>query len=417
MLENGSRRVVYVSYDGLEDPLGRSQVLPYVEGLAARDHQFELITFEKPGVPLRVRERIGPNVHWTALRYHRTPTVPATAFDMAQGASVVALASLQHRASLLHVRSYVPATLVAPWSALSRTPVLFDMRGMWPDEKVDGGSWTRDGNLYRATKRIERTLLARSSAITVLTHSMQRHLRDEHAHRDEITASISVIPTCTDLEAFHPSVTPNADVAEQLGGALTLVYVGSLGTWYMSDEMTRFYLAWKRAAAPRATRFLLITRDEPSVIRTLLQRAGCADDLVHRPAQRAEVASLVRCGNAAVCFIRPSFSKRGSAPTKLGEMLGCGLPVAANIVGDMAEVLAGTDAGVVVDDMTNDHLERAAIQLLARASNSTTTKTARALAERWFSLEHAIDGYDRIYRSLDRLGRRGGAGDTRWPPQ
>lgn len=407
------RSVVYVSYDGLEDPLGRSQVLPYVEGLARRGHQFELITFEKPGVPLRLREPIAEGVHWTALRYHRTPTVPATALDMAQGAMVVALASALRRADLIHVRSYVPATLVSPWSMAARTPVLFDMRGMWPDEKVDGGAWSREGRLYRATKRIERRLLARASAITVLTHSVRRHLRDEHAHRDEIAASISVIPTCTDLETFNPNVEPDPDVRQQLGDAAVLVYVGSLGTWYMSDEMARFYLAWRRAVAPRAARLLLVTRDTPDEIRTALQAAGCAEEIVVRPARREQVASLVRCADAAVCFIRPSFSKRGSAPTKLGEMLGCGLPVAANVVGDMADVLRDTPAGVVVHDMSDDTLEHAARALSQRASDTATSHVARALAVRWFSLDHAIDGYDRIYR--EGLRRRGPAGDTSWP--
>ena len=38
---------LYVSYDGALDPLGRSQVVPYLEGLAARGWRFDLVTFEK----------------------------------------------------------------------------------------------------------------------------------------------------------------------------------------------------------------------------------------------------------------------------------------------------------------------------------------------------------------------------------
>lgn len=409
------RRVIYVSYDGLGDPLGRSQVLPYVEGLANRGHTFELVTFEKPGVRLRVHEPLAPGVHWTALRYHRIPTVPATALDMLQGLTTVALTGLLRHADLVHVRSYVPAALAIPWAVASHTPLLFDMRGMWPDEKVDGGAWPADGGLYRATKRIERTLLARASAISVLTHSMRRHLRNEHPHRAEIHASISVIPTCTDLHTFRPDVPPNAAVRSQLPeNAKVLVYVGSLGTWYMSEEMARFYLAWRRAVAPAPTRLLLVTRDDPTTFSEVLAAEGVAAEIIHHPAEREEVPGLVRCGDAAMCFIRPTFSKRGSAPTKLGELLACGLPVAANIVGDMAEVLHDTPAGVVVERMTDEEFGRAARELSVRASSPHTADAARALAVRWFGLERAVDRYDQIYATASQHPR-GAAGDGNWP--
>ena len=364
---------------------------------------------------LRVHEPLSPGVHWTALRYHRTPTVPATAIDMVQGLTAVALTGLLRSADLVHVRSYVPAALAIPWAFASRTPLLFDMRGMWPDEKVDGGAWPANGRLYRATKRIERTLLARASAISVLTHSMRRHLRNEYPHRDEIRASISVIPTCTDLNLFRLDVLPNAAVRARLPeNAKVLVYVGSLGTWYMSDEMARFYLAWRRAVAPALSRLLLVTRDDPAAIRAVLEAQGVAAEIIHHPAEREDVPGLVRCGDAAMCFIRPTFSKRGSAPTKLGELLACGLPVVANIVGDMADVLKDTPAGVVVESMTHDEFERAAQELAIRASAAETRNAARALAVRWFGLERAVDRYDEIYATAS-LTPRAAAGDRNWP--
>ena len=37
-------RALYISYDGMTDPLGRSQVLPYLEGLAKRGHEITLVS-------------------------------------------------------------------------------------------------------------------------------------------------------------------------------------------------------------------------------------------------------------------------------------------------------------------------------------------------------------------------------------
>ena len=40
-------KALYISYDGMTDPLGRSQVLPYLQGLAARGHELTLLSCEK----------------------------------------------------------------------------------------------------------------------------------------------------------------------------------------------------------------------------------------------------------------------------------------------------------------------------------------------------------------------------------
>ena len=40
--------ILYISYDGMLEPLGQSQVLAYLERLA-RDYQVHLISFEKKG--------------------------------------------------------------------------------------------------------------------------------------------------------------------------------------------------------------------------------------------------------------------------------------------------------------------------------------------------------------------------------
>ncbi len=38
---------VFLSYDGMTDPLGQSQVLPYLEGLAASGHRIHIVSAEK----------------------------------------------------------------------------------------------------------------------------------------------------------------------------------------------------------------------------------------------------------------------------------------------------------------------------------------------------------------------------------
>lgn len=408
------RQVVYLTYDGLEDPLGQSQVMPYLRGLASRGHRIHVVSFEKAPHRLRQAETVAPGIRWTALRYHRTPTVPATALDMLQGSSVAALASALEGADLLHARALVPAAMALPLAVARDIPLIFDTRSLWPDEKVDVGHWPRDGRLYRSAKAVERAVLHRADAVTTLTNDVAGYWRREYPHAAGIRATIRVIPTCADLSTFSPDATPNASVAGEVAGHDVLLYLGSLGAWYMPDVMVRFYQAWRKVVP--SPRFLVVSRSPTEEITGPLGALGLGSEVITRSAGRDEVAGYVRSATATVCLILPAFSKRASAPTKLGEMLGCGLPVIANPIGDVAAILGETRAGVLLDQLDDDALLAGARTLYERSRDPAVVADARRTAERWFSLDHAVDAYDHLYRELRRPGEpRPVLADASWP--
>lgn len=408
--------MIYISYDGMSDALGASQVLPYVEGLARRGHQFELISFEKPGNRLAFREQIAPGVRWTGLRYHKTPTVPATALDMGVGAITAALHALALRADFVHTRSYVAATLALPLVIGGRRPLLFDTRGLWPEERVDGNLWSRESKVYKSATRVEQTLFAQADAITVLTNNVMGYLRDEYAHREQIKGSITVIPTCADLELFAPDGPRDEEVGPMVDGCKTLVYVGSIGTWYMAEEMARFYLAWRKAVSPTPARFLVVTRDDAREMRAVLAAHGLEGEMIVRAAKRDRVARLLRCSDAALSFVRESLSKRASAPTKIGEYLGCGVPVVGTTIGDARLVLAEPGAGALIERFDDDALLESARTLAALSAAPDRVQRTRAAAERWFSLERAVDAYDALYTQMPSThGATMSRADQRWP--
>lgn len=399
-------RIVYVSYDGMADQLGQSQVLPYLRGLGQRGHRYELLSYEKPGEPLGWRSDIGDGIHWSRLRYHQTPTVPATSFDLMQAQPAIAALDLAcGGADLLHVRSYVPCLMALAYSRLRGIPLLFDTRGAWPEGKVVGGTWSADGRLFRGTKVVERYLLRGATQITVLTNAFLDHLRTTYPFAPEIDAPISVIPTCVDLEKFSVAIRPSVPDEK----VKTLVYVGSLGGVYLDELIARYYLAWRKHAGP--SRLLVVSRQSADVVRGVLAAAGAESDLVYRSAKHSEVPGLMRSAHAGLSFLAPGPLMLGTAPTKIGEMLACGVPVAATDLGDCAQILEGSGAGVIVRDFDDGAVDRSAKELFTLAMDRTTATTAQRLADRWFSLDRAIDAYAQVYD--DMLSKRA-VTDRRW---
>ena len=83
--------ILYITYDGLLEPLGQSQVLAYQEKLS---EQFNIVLFsyEKPSdlkksdLFLQIKERISQSsIKWIFRRYHKSPSLISTFYDLAIG--------------------------------------------------------------------------------------------------------------------------------------------------------------------------------------------------------------------------------------------------------------------------------------------------------------------------------------------
>ncbi len=390
--------ILYISYDGMLEPLGQSQVLAYLEKLAP-DFRIFLISFEKSEDWSNrekrdaVKARIGAaGIGWTPLTYHKTPSAPATAFDIAAGTAAAVALALRHRVAIVHARSYVAALMALPVKRLTGARFLFDMRGLWADERVDGELWPAGGRLYRIAKSLERRFLQAADHVVTLTHASEAEIR-KFPYLARRPPAMSVIPTCADLERFTVQGSPVTE-------PFVLGYVGSVGTWYLLDDMLRFF-RHLQAASPQA-RLVMINRNEHGLISERIRDHGIDPAAVDvRAAEHRDVPRLV-CGmSAGMALIKPAYSKIASAPTKLAEYLGCGVPCVGSAgVGDMEEILEGGEVGVALRDSSEDELRNGVERLIALTGEPGLQERCRRLATERFSLDAGVAAYRKIY---DRL--------------
>jgi glycosyltransferase involved in cell wall biosynthesis len=406
------RRVLYVSYDGVLEPLGESQVVAYLERLTDRA-AITLLSFEKPAdlggtarvAAMRTRlERAG--VGWIPLRYHKRPPVLSTAFDVIRGCRVARRwargsnpAPGTRNPGIVHARGYVPALVALYVKRACGARFLFDMRGFWVDEKVEAGHWPAGGALYRAGKWCERRFLAAADAIVSLTAAGVRELPALGTVRDGVP--VVVIPTCADLDRFAPGP---ADLTLRrtlgLGGGLVVGCVGTLSNWYLRRE-TLSYLAWLARRFDRMTA-LIVTREDHQQLREDAVRAGVpAGRLVLTRAAFEDVPALMRLMDVGVFFIRVCFSKRASAATRLAEFLGCGVPVVINRgIGDSGEIVGIGRVGIVLDGTDRPQFDGSADALEALLGDGATAARCRDVAAREFSLTSGVASYATLYEQL-----------------
>jgi glycosyltransferase involved in cell wall biosynthesis len=392
--------VLYLSYSGMLEPLGQSQVLTYQE-LLAQEHPVHIVSFErsedwcdsslKESVSKRMR---AAGIEWHPLRYHKKYSLLATLWDIVVGTVVGWWVMRKHGLRVIHARSYVPAVMALMIKRTSVARFIFDMRGFWADERVEGGLWPPGGLRYRLAKWFERRFFLQADHVVSLTHAAACEIR-RYGYLQENAPPITVIPTCADLDRFRPSATPPS-------GPFTLGYLGSVGTWYLFDAAVVAFVALRRRR-PDA-RFLIINRDAHPYILECLRARGVAEDSVElRSATHLEVPNQIRRMHAGVFFIKPVFSKQASAPTKLAEFLGCGVPCLSNTgVGDMAQILAKDEVGIAVDAMNSTSISHGVDDLIRLVDVPGVSQRCVDSAQRNFSLVQGVERYRSVYRAVRR---------------
>ncbi|MGE3260745.1 MAG: glycosyltransferase [Bacteriovoracia bacterium] len=414
-------KCLYITYDGLTDNLGASQILPYIYGLAAAGHRITVLScekrenFSKRGAAVNA-ELASKGIAWQRLWYHKRPPVLSTVWDIWR------MAFCAWRAGsfeAVHVRSYVPAVVGLALKRISRTKLIFDMRGFWADERVDGGLWNMRKPAYRFIfrlfKRLERNLLLRADAVVCLTEAAREEMLSWRGIRESrLEERLWVIPCCVEIGLFakteNSSGAPQVKVALKDSG-LVCGYLGSVGTWYCIEEMMSLFQ--KIQARTPTAKFLLITPDAPKLI--LAAAAKCevaASAIVVVAADRREVPGLLSMVDVGIFFIRPCYSKISSSATKLGEFMAAGVPVIANHgIGDQSRIFADHDLGHLVKDFSASELQRAAERIPDLLAIDGAA--IRAVAEKEFSLGRALAGYAEIYDFLSP--GKGQKGESRWP--
>lgn len=399
--------VLYITRNGMLEPLGQSQVLGYLRGLS-RDYRFTLISFEKPedlaneAAVARVRADCASHgITWLPQRFRYRPKVLAPAWSMVVFFWLCLRETRRGGADLVHARGYLPATVAMLVGRLTGTPFIFDMRALWPEELITAGRLRRGSVLHRAIRWAERTCLRRAAAVVSLTEVAVDHLKEVYP-QELADQKIAVIPTCADLDRFRPA--ESGRCGPRIYGCLGTVLSG----WFRLDWLAAFF----RAAAKQDSeaRFDIVTRDDPETVRAAIGEPDVLQDRLQVYAKASEeVHEAIRRQTASVMFYAGGeVSELGRSPTRMAEILGCGIPVVANAgVGDVARIVTDYDVGVLAADDSPPAMQ-AAVDALDRLLEDPELATrCRRAAEEVFSLQSGTEAYRGLYREILAKQRSG----------
>jgi glycosyltransferase involved in cell wall biosynthesis len=402
------KRILYITYDGLTDPLGQSQILPYLKGLSRYGYRFTILSFEK-------RERFQKEkqlierlleesvIEWEPLPFTSKPPLLSKLYDAVMMRSKARELQKKKGFDMVHCRSYISADVGLYLKRKFGVKFFFDMRGFWADEKKDG-SWNVANpvfsRVYQYYKKKEAQYLQHADYIILLTEAGKKEMMTWPAFKNNIP--LLVIPCCADMAHFSiTDVEQKKRGRTNLGiplGELVLSYLGSVGTWYMLDEMLHFFKKVKEKY-PGAI-FLFITHTPRHVIDQRIAHIKLdKKDFIIMQAARKEVPGLVKASDINISFIKPVYSKISSSPTKLGEVLSMGIPVIVNSgIGDVRQVVENAGAGYVLHNFLEEDFAKA-VQAIPKLLQKSPV-AIRSAVEHIYSLEKGIQLYLSCYRQV-----------------
>ena len=401
-----NRKILYISYDGMTDPLGQSQVIPYLAGLAKAGYQFTILSFEKKDRYEKLKDSIEAimqqaGIVWVPMRFTRRPPLLSKFYDAIRMQRKAFSLFRKHKFDMIHCRSYVAANLGLQLKRKKGAKFFFDMRGFWADEKKEGGSWKQTSFLFRKVyqhyKKKEAQFISEADHIISLTEAGKAEMIKWPSYNPDIP--ISVIPCCSDMDHFTLTSATDKIKGRQLlglpGDKLIISYLGSIGTWYMLDEMLQLFSVIKEKYS--GAKFLFITHSSPALILSKLTKFKIAEeDVIIIEASRQEVPAFTKASDINISFIRPVYSKLSSSPTKLGEVLAMGIPVIVNSgVGDVRTIVESTHSGIVINQFCEEEYKTIVegIDLLLNIN----PYRIRAAAKDIYSLEIGIAAYKKAY--------------------
>lgn len=404
-------RTLYVCYFGVREPLVQTQVVPYLQQLQSTHLQVSLLTFE-PQLENWSADELSEQratlaargINWHYLKYHKSPSLPATIYDMAVGIWTILGIMRTEGATILHARNHVPGVMAVVAKKLKHGKLVFDIRGFMPEEYTDAGVWPENGYLYRGLKRVERYLLRNADAFVLLTEKARDIVFPGATNSDQSGRPIEVIPCCVDFERFaRISSTSRTMLREEMGltGRRVIVYVGSFGGWYRTDEITEFLAtAWHQDPA---TFSLILTQSSREMVTDRLKSLGLTEgDFLVRQVAPGEVPRYLKAADIAISFIKPSFSKQSSSPTKIAEYLASGLPIVCNAgVGDLDKLIEGKRVGTLLHEFNPAAYLKALNEVDEMRRDETTADRLSEVARKEFDLLGV--GRVRYRRLYDRL--------------
>jgi hypothetical protein len=365
--------LAYLTTDSIQEGVGSSQILPLISELSRLGLSINLLTFEKNTPSTELQDFFkSRGVSWNFRSFGKLGATAGLG-------RLLEIVRNTPEAKVVHARSDIPA--VAALMA-DKGPVLWDVRGLWSDQKAFTTHNSLKRQLFKSARILENYSAHHAKSMSTLTRSVVPVIESRNRYTPELRI---VVPTSVDLLKFAFS----GQIRKPYNG----LYSGTFNRYYDLDKSGEFIKEFQKLHTSQ------VSWARP--IESSQSKLSAGESKIFSSSQ-SEMATIIPdfAYGLAICSESAGPSLKGAVPTKIAEFLACGRPVVVNQgLGDFDDLFKSYAAGVIIPT-DKSKLKEAALDLLRILNDPETPSRCRELAETHFSLEKGIESYLTLYKKM-----------------
>ena len=244
-------------------------------------------------------------------------------------------------------------------SFLRRTPMVFEVRDLWPDSAVALGE-LRSSRAVALAGKLEKTCYNRARCLVVVTDGIRRRLA-ERGFGDKLV----LIPNGANTDLFRPDPAAGASLRAELGLApadkFVVLYAGIHG---IAQGLETALEAARQLQAVPDVHFLFVGEGPKKAdLLAMKERLGLVNVTMLPERPRSDMPAFLSAADVALVPLRRLELFEGALPSKMFDAWACGCPVILSIEGEARRVLEQADAGLFVEPEDAGQMAQAILQL------------------------------------------------------
>ena len=384
------RKVLFITYDGLLDPLGRSQILPYIIGLSKKGLVFTVLSFEKKHSAYEI-DKLKKllksfNISWYSLKFRRGKFQGI--LRIIKGAIYVRKILKSKNVDIVHLRAILPAIIFT--FAFIKKKFIYDIRsfaGQWVDTKA-----IRKGSILEKVFLIfEKHLIKNASGLVVLDSSGGEFLKDYFRTKKPY----KVIPTSTDISKYK-------SIIKKQNQIIRFVFVGGVQFPYLTFEALSFIKQLIDLGFKCSIDF--INKGDHKLIKDLAKKINFPKEMFNVfELPNEEMPDVLINYDCGLVFIAEGYWLKMCSPTKIGEYLAAGLFIISlegiNITDRFSKKYKCFDL------VRRDFLKRKitlseAEEFIYKIKSPEMSKISKDVAFKYYDLNKALENYFDLYNKI-----------------
>lgn len=342
-------KILYLSYDGLLEPLGESQILSYQYKIANK-YNVIIVSFEKQKdlqnitkLNLLKNNLKEKKIIWNHVLFSNNLKPISTIYNFIKGFILIISILLINKISIIHCRGYVTFMMIYLLKYFFKFKILFDMRGFWIDERIEWDIWKKNVLKYNLFKYIESKLINNANAIVSLTSDAKNQI-NKILNKKIKNIYFDTIHTCVDIQNYKIEKNKSLHIKSD---KIIFCHLGAISTRYDFDKVLWFI---EEINKYKKSELLIINQKEHQFIKNKIHSSKIDKSIIKIISlDFKDVPKYLANIDFGIFFPKDGFYLNGFFPTKFAEFIASSKPIITyNINKDFDNLLNNYDVGITI---------------------------------------------------------------------